>query len=74
MMLQAVRFLRHKPIVVNLKSSVKWELGFACVKCFGVADIHWIIDKNGEKLAKIYDYHFIQPYPGSMAEIPDNMQ
>lgn len=39
----------------RLKNS-KWEKGIAKVKAFGLSDVDWIIDENGIKRKKIWDY------------------
>lgn len=61
MLLQAVKFKRKK-------LDTFWEDGFARVKIFGLSDVDWIIDKEGNKVGKqLYDYHLINGIPGNLA-------
>lgn len=48
------------------------SVGLPTSKCGGLYDIDWIIDKNGDKVGEIWDYHFINDRPGTMAEVEES--
>jgi hypothetical protein len=61
MKLQAVRFLVERDAFP--------EYGFACVKEFGLSDVHWIINSKGEVQDEIWTYTLLASSPGHLAEV-----
>ena len=47
----------------------RWERGLARVECWGVSDVQWIIDLDGNKIGdNLYDYSLTNHEPGHLAK------
>ncbi len=81
MLLQACIFIRTSTYHDRNKRNKKpfrpkrdgWEKGFANVKCFGVHDINWIIDGDGDKVPShdLWNYQLLNTAPGNLATNED---
>lgn len=42
-----------------------WKVGVACLGSgFGISDVKYILDEEGDKLKDCWDYHLFEVYPG----------
>ncbi len=60
---QLCEFRRVAP-TAPLKSDPanKWERGLACVTSFGMHDVEYIIDDEGDKVKTLHDYRLMVGY------------
>ena len=72
MKLQVCEFLRQSEIDFNKRSPRKGEnreRGFAKLNMWGICDVEWIIDENGDKVPgdDLHDYWLLNEIPGHFA-------